>query len=105
MEDQELPSESTSRPIFRQNLNKTTSSANTHTGDSSSSKVLNKNVKLTSITAKRNNPKTKRQFGSRKKRTYTQSTPKSKTPTTTFDNYSSTDDDMIGDHGSTPVQK
>ncbi|CAF4236439.1 unnamed protein product [Rotaria magnacalcarata] len=67
MEDQELPSESTSRPIFRQNLNKTTSSANTHTGNSSSSKVLNKNVKLTSTTAKRNNPKTKRQFGSRKK--------------------------------------
>ncbi|CAF3475323.1 unnamed protein product [Rotaria socialis] len=82
MKDQELPSESTSRPIFRQNLNKTTSSANMHTRNSSSSKDLNKI-----------------------KRTYIQSTPKSKIPTTTFDNYISTDDDMIGDHGSTPVQK
>ncbi|CAM4845544.1 unnamed protein product, partial [Rotaria magnacalcarata] len=39
MEDQELPSESTSHPIFRQNLNKTASAANTQTGNSSSSKV------------------------------------------------------------------
>ncbi len=67
MEDEELPSESTSRPIFRRNVNKTISLTKVDAGNSSSSKVLNKNVKSTSATTKRTSPKTKKQSDSRKK--------------------------------------
>ncbi|CAF3061795.1 unnamed protein product [Rotaria socialis] len=107
MKDQELPSESTSRPIFRQNLNITTSSANMHTRNSSSSKDLNKIVKLTSTTTKRNNPKTKKNnlVHERKEHIFNQHRNLKYQQQSLTIIVISTHDDMIGDHGSTPVQK
>jgi hypothetical protein len=104
MEDEELPSESTSRPIFRQNVQKTLSSTNANTPSGSSSK-FNKKVKLTSTTTKKSIVKPIKQSVSRKKNPGLRSTPKAKRSTALIDNFSSTDDDMYGDNDQRTVQK
>ncbi len=52
MEDEELTSELTSRPIFRRVVHKNISSTNANTVNGSSSKFRNKKVKLTSTTTR-----------------------------------------------------
>jgi len=107
MEDEELPSESTSSPVFRQNVQKTINSTNANASNSSSSKGSNKKVNLTSITTKRKPiRKPTRQIVSRKKEPYFQSARKSKRSATLIDSYSSTDDDdMYVDSDQTTLPK
>ena len=59
MEDEELPPESTSHPIFRRNVNKKIISTNIRNADSSSSALLNKNVEPNSKRTTRKHRKTK----------------------------------------------
>ncbi|CAF4374202.1 unnamed protein product, partial [Rotaria sp. Silwood2] len=106
MDDEELPSESTSRPIFRRNVQKNISSTNANTSSGTSSKFPNKKVKLISTAhTKKSTKKPAKQPVSRKKKTYLQSTPKTKRSTTLIDNSISTDDDMHDDYTQTTVQQ
>ena len=103
MEYEELPSESTSRPIFRRNVNKTNNSKNSDIGDNSSLKAANKKVK--SKITKRTASKAREKYALRRRKSQIQSTPKSNTSTIVFDNCSSTDEDMHNDNDSTATQK
>ena len=92
MSDEESPSESTSLLTFRNNANKPISSTHTDTINGLSSKVNQRKIKLISTTKRKNNRRTKAEFGSRKKK-HIQSTSKSKKFKPIVDNCSSTDSD------------
>ncbi len=106
MEDEELPSESTARPVFRRNLLNNTTSTNTNPTVNSFTNIRDKRVKLAQARTEKRSSKRTKQTISRKKKPSLHSTPqtKSKKPTTNFDTFS-TDDELYEDYDPSTVQK